>query len=248
MGDRTSAVRDRVDVTRKRFARRQWMRRWLRWRAVVALLLIVVALIVTIWLFFFSSMLSVKGVHVQGEGLLSATELRAAARVEKGQALARVDLAAIENRVRTLAPVKDVDVVREWPDHIRIEIVERQAVAVVTIGDRLRGMDEDGVVFRDYAEPPPGLPRVNVTVGVNTEALVEAAQVVGDLPSDLRVLVDHVEVETIDQIRLLLKDGRTVIWGSADLGADKALVLPALLAQQGTTYDVSVPGTPTIRP
>jgi len=46
---------------------------------------------------------------------------------------------------------------------------------------------------------------------------------------------------------LHLRDGRTVLWGSAERSADKAQVLPALLARAGTTFDVSNPDVVSVR-
>ena len=65
------------------------------------------------------------------------------------------------------------------------------------------------------------------------------------LDPEVAKLVDHVEVESVDQISLALKGGRTVIWGSAADSATKADVLKVLLKQHAKTYDVSVPGQPT---
>ena len=68
------------------------------------------------------------------------------------------------------------------------------------------------------------------------------------LPQELSLIVDHVQVTTVDQISLVLKDGRTVIWGSAEESDTKAEVLAILLATvQAQTYDVSVPSKPTTR-
>ena len=72
-----------------------------------------------------------------------------------------------------------------------------------------------------------------------------AASVVSSLDPDVAKLVNHVDVQTVDQISLALKGGRTVIWGSAADSATKAQVLKALLKQPAKTYDVSVPGQPT---
>jgi cell division protein FtsQ len=116
---------------------------------------------------------------------------------------------------------------------------------VVDLGGRLRGMDEDGVLFRAYRSAPAGLPRVTTPLGTSTEALREAARVVTALPAGLSRVVDHVEVRTVDQITLALGDGRTVVWGSAADSAQKAQVLQALLGHEAKTYDVSVPGQPT---
>ncbi len=150
-------------------------------------------------------------------------------------------------RVASLAEVKDVDVTRAWPDGVRIEVEERTPVAVVELAGRLRGLDADGVVFRDYKTVPKGMPRVRPTTAAGTDALREAATVVAALPDDLASRVDHVEVETIDQITLVLRDGREVVWGSADESTLKAQVIDRLLAEKGTVYDVSVPGSPTVR-
>ena len=230
--------------TRRRFARRQWARRWMSLRYVVALLLLVAGIAALVWLVFFSTVLSVKGVDVGGTDLLSEQDVRRVAAVPEGEPLALVDIAAAQNRVEAMAAVRSADVSREWPDQVRIDVEERVAVAVVELGGRLRGMDSEGVVFRDYPKPPADLPRVQTTAGTGTEALEEASMVVAALPSEISRRVDHVEVETVDQITLVLRDGRQVLWGSAEESATKAEVLGALLGQPAKVYDVSVPGSP----
>ncbi len=50
---------------------------------------------------------------------------------------------------------------------------------------------------------------------------------------------------TVDQITLVLRDGRQVLWGSAEESDAKARVLVALLKEPAASYDVSVPGQPT---
>ncbi|MGY2704006.1 cell division protein FtsQ/DivIB [Nocardioides sp. HB32] len=234
--------------TRKRFARRQWARRWLNWKPVLAVVLVLVLLVGTVWLVFFSSYLSVTGVDVHGARLLSDSQVRQAAAVPEGQALARVDLERIRTRVEALAAVRSADVSREWPDQVRIDVTERVPVAVVEIAGQLRGMDADGVVFRDYAQAPPDLPRVVTGNDTGNAALREAALVVAALPADLAAKIDHVEVETVDEITLDLRDGRTVRWGSSADSDLKAEVLAQLLvARKAQTYDVSVPGQPTTK-
>ena len=149
----------------------------------------------------------------------------------------------------SLAVVKEVDVSRQWPDTVLIEIVERVAIAVVEIGGRLRGMDADGVVFRDYNRAPPGLPRVQTDIGTSAEALREAALVISALPESLTLLVDYLQVTTVDEISLFLKDGRQVVWGSADDSETKAEVAIDLLQKiDADVYDVSVPTQPTTSP
>jgi cell division protein FtsQ len=233
--------------SRKRFARRQWARRWLAWRYVVAVVVVVALVVGSAWLVLFSSVLAVDGVEVSGADTLSAEDVRAAADVPDGEPLARIDLDAIRARVQALAVVKSADVTRQWPDRVRIEIEERVAVAVVDIGGRLRGMDASGVLFRDYRTAPADLPRVRTASDTRADALEEAATVASALPDDLAGKVAYLTVETVDLIELVLKDGRTVLWGSAEESAAKGRVLEVLLERKAQWYDVSVPGRPVIR-
>ena len=234
--------------TRQQFARRQWARRWMRWKYVVASVLLVAMVVTGVWLVFFSATLSVSKVEVRGNELLSDQRVLKVAAVPEGEQLAFVDLADAARRVETLSEVKDVDVTRAWPDGVLITVTERTAVAVVELGGKIRGLDADGIVFREYNSVPKGMPRVRPTTSAGTDALKEAAGVVSALPDDLAARVDHVEVRTIDQIALLLRDGREVQWGSADESDLKATVLAELLAvQEAQVYDVSVPGSPTTR-
>lgn len=241
-------VRDQrqLDRTRRRFVRRQWARRWQVWKWLVALLLVLGLVGLGGWLVFFSSVLAVKQVTVTGTGHLTRDDVVAAADVPLGRPLARVDLESAASRVRALAPVAAVDIHRTWPDTVSIAITERTPVAVVGMGGQFRALDREGVLFRDYRIRPRGLPVIESSLTADTDTLAEGAQVAAALSPAVARLVDHLQVRTVDDIRLELRDGRTVVWGSADDSDLKAEVVLALLRQPGRTYDVSVPGQSTV--
>jgi cell division protein FtsQ len=239
---------DPATRSRRRFARRQWLRRWLVWRYVIASVLLVALVAATIWLVFVSSALTVQQVKVTGESQLSKQQILAAAQVPDGAHLAQLDLAAIRSRVGSLAPVRRVDVSRDWPHGVLIKVTERTPVAVVEIGGRFHAMDADGVLFRNYQQPPPGMPRVVSGADTSSAALAETARVIASLPSGLAGRVDHVAVAGLDQVSLVMRGGAVVIWGSDAQSDLKAEVLVRLLARPGHTYDVSVPGQPVTSP
>jgi cell division protein FtsQ len=236
-----------VRIARRRFARRQWARRWLAWRRVVVAGVLIALVAGSLWLVFFSSVLAVSGVRVEGTAVLDPGRVRRAAAVPTGTPLATVDLDAVGDRVEELAAVKSVDVSRAWPDRVRIDVTEREAVAVVQLAAGLRGLDEDGVMFRRYPSRPKSLPMIRVADRPRASVLAEAARVAGALPDDIAARVGYVEVRTVDTISLRLRNGRIVRWGSADDSANKARVLTVLLKQKATLYDVTVPGQPVIR-
>lgn len=239
---------------RRRFARRQWARRWLTWRYVAGVLAFVLLIGLGVYAVYFSPWLQVEGVEIVGEGQLAEDDILETANVPTGGALALADLDAIEVRVLSLAAVKSVDVSRHWPHDVRIQVVERTPIAVVARGERFTQLDEEGVTFGNLPQAPPDLPRVVTGPAASNAALAEAASVVASLSRDVSTLVDHVEVLSVDRILLHLRDGRLVRWGSADQSDDKADVLLALLkaekagnAPKARVFDVSVPGRPTTR-
>lgn len=235
------------DRTRRRFARRQWARRWRAWRWVLAAVAVLALVVGVGWLFYGSSELAVEKVTVTGTSYLDADQVRKAADIRLGEPLARVDLDAVANRVGVLAPVKSVDVTRSWPHGISIAVTERQAVAVVDVGGVPRAMDDEGELFREYATAPADLPVVRTGADADNVARAEAAKVLAALPDALVQRLDHLEVASVDEITLVLRDGRVVVWGSAEDSAQKAEVLAVLLKQPARQYDVSVPGQPTTR-
>jgi cell division protein FtsQ len=219
------------------------------WRYILVVVAIAALVGGGIWATYFSSWLSVKDVDiagVSGATTLTKGDVRRAAAVPTGGPLLRADLDAIRRRVAALAAVKTVDVSREWPSKVRIAVTERTPVAVIEIGGKLHALDAAGVVFSSYQRPPAGLPKVSTPAGTDAEALHQAASVVTALPHRLAAAVDHVEVESRDEISLALSSGQTVQWGSAADSDTKADVLAALMKAQphARTYDVSVPGQP----
>ena len=155
--------------------------------------------------------------------------MRAQAAVPLDVSLATSDLDAVQARVEALAPVASVEVTRDWPDTVHVDITERQALAVVEWEGAWRGVDDDGVLFRSYEERPADLPLLDVRAATPASALAEAATVVGNLPAELLARVRTVQVGSIDAISLLLGDGTQINWGSADESADKVEVLTLLM-------------------
>jgi cell division protein FtsQ len=241
-----SAEHRRPSRTQRRFARRLRARRWRAWRRVLVLVGVTAVVAGLGWLVFFSSLLAVHQVSVTGTEVLSEEEVAAQADVAYDVPLATSDLAAVEARVEALAPVASVEVSRDWPDGVHVAVTERVAVAAVPWEGAWRGVDSDGVLFRDYAERPE-LPLIVASATTPASALAEAAAVVQGLPADLVDRIDSVEVGSIDDITLLLRGGVEVRWGSADEGDRKEQVLALLMREPAEVYDVTAPGRPTIR-
>jgi cell division protein FtsQ len=230
------------------FSRRRVLGRFGRIQILVLLAVVVIGF--SGWVVFGSSWLGVRSVQVEGTSYLSPDEVERVADVPEGTPLARLDLDAVEHRVAELAAVAAVDVSRDWPSGVRIEVREREAVAVVRQDDDFQAMDAEGVLFRSYRHQPDGLPLIRADElddRGSADALHEVASVVGALDPSIARRVDHVEVASMDAIELVLSDGDEVRWGSAAQSDLKARVLATLLEVEASVYDVSVPEQPTTR-
>lgn len=242
------AHREAVPASVRRFNRRVQRRR-LRaaapWAAGLGVLL---AGGLVAWLLYGTSVLGVRQVRVEGTAILSADQVRAAAALPPDTPLARVDLDQVRRRVAALPPVARVDVERDWPDRVRISVVERTPVAAVPGDGGFRLLDGSGVVFHTVAARPAGLPLVRLNQPDPRDPTTRSAlRVLAALTPELRDRVVEVVAEAPARIRLLLPDNRVVIWGDATDNETKAKVATALLDHPGTQIDVSAPEVVTVR-
>lgn len=217
------------------------MRRWL-----IALLVIVPIAAALGWLAWFSPWLAVSQVQVtvsaapEVAGPLTADEVRAVAAVEPGVPLLRVPTAEIESRVAALPQVASVSVSRSWPDTVVIDITRRVPVALVATGSGYDVVDASGGVIRSVSSIEAGAPVVRAT----GEGLAAAISVASELPEPIARKVVTVEASTRNDVRLILRNGAEVMWGSAEDGAFKAEVLQTLFQVDARWYDVSAPAVP----
>ncbi|WNB87548.1 cell division protein FtsQ/DivIB [Cellulomonas sp. ATA003] len=114
-------------------------------------------------------------------------------------------------------------------------------------------LDVEGYGVGWTATPPEGLPVVSVPVvdeGRN-RSLDAVLAILDALPADLAAEVATIEARTQDTVRMGLRDGKTVVWGSAGDAALKIRVLQALraapAAADASEYDVSAPTLPITR-
>lgn len=200
------------------------------------------------WLLLASPWFVLDEVVVTGEERLSAAQVLEAADVELGQPLAKVDTDGVARRVRALGPVLSVDVRRGWPGTLEVRVVEREPVAAVGAAPSLTLLDATGARLGTVTVLPPGVVRLGVRhAGPDDPSTRAALTVLNDLPAAVRSRLVAVRAASPEQVTLLLRDGRTVVWGGVDKAEEKAAVVVPLLRMKGTVYDVSTPSVVTRR-
>lgn len=214
----------------------------LMWSALVSVLAVALGLVL-----YFTPIMSVRHVVVDGLAAITEPEVLTAAAVPQGTPLLQVDTDAAANRVATIRRVASARVQREYPSTLRIIVVERVPVAVKDYPDGPHLFDKDGVDFA-AAPPPQGLPYLDTDNPGPTDLPTKAAlEVLLSLRPEVASQVARIGAPSVASLTLTLLDGRQVIWGTTDRTEEKALKLGALLTQPGQTYDVSSPDLPTVK-
>lgn len=216
------------------------------WRTAFFGVLLLGILAVAAWALLGSSLLVVRHVRVTGNHLVSAAEVRAAAEIRMGTPLARVDGGAVAGRVERIAQVLTATVSRSWPNTIVITVTERTPVlAVSLVGGRYGLIDAHGVVVREAAHPPAGMPLLTSPPAAlrGSPAIQAAAAVLRQLPASLRQRVRSVSAASATTVTLHLRRGIRVLWGGAGQARQKAEELDQLFRTHARYYDVSDPAT-----
>lgn len=209
------------------------------------------------WVLYGSSWLRVERVTSAGTEVLTARQVVSAAAVPVGAPLVSIDTDEIEGRLRERLPrIDSVEVTRSWPRGISLKVTERKPVLLIKKGTDFVEVDSSGVRFDTVAKAPGGVPVLELAAERSPSArrfdeqrlLREAVDIAGGLPDAVAKETLQVRVESYDSVVLALTKGRTVVWGSGELGEAKGRALTALLkASPGADhFDVSVPTAPAV--
>ena len=207
-------------------------------------LLVVLAVAGVAWVLLFSSLVAVDRVTVLGTSTLPADEIRAAAGVNLGTPLARIDVDTVAQRLNSLPRVGSVEVRRSLPRELVLIVIERVAVAATRVGGRWSTLDSRGEEIASLRERGT---LVEVAAD-RAEIRAIAIAVWATLPAKVSAETVVVSASTRDDVTLTLRDGRRVVWGDVSRAERKGVVLRTLLTRPGSVYDVSAPDLPTIRP
>lgn len=203
-----------------------------------------------------SSLVALQEIRVEGTDRLSPGDVRAASGLVPGTSTLRLRLGAVEDRVRELPLVRDVQASRADPLTVVLDVEERVPVLVARGSGGEVLVDRDGVVLAPGRHD--GLPVVQVTgrlprPGARVAALpalANAHAVFVGLPGPLRTATAHYEATGPDELELVLHQGARVRWGKAERLDEKVRALGAVLQDLGdtpvTVIDVRAPGSPTV--
>jgi cell division protein FtsQ len=189
---------------------------------------------------------------VVGVDALDEAEVAAALEDQLGAPIPLVDESAVKAALVAFPLVESYTLEARPPHELVVRIVERTPIGVIETRAGATVVDAAGVALSTSAEPPAGLPLIDIRGGVGSDAFLAAGQVMHSLPPAIRAQVTTVAATTPDDVTLTLGGTNTeVVWGSAESSAQKAVVLEKIMTARPPAsvrqYDVSSPDAVVVR-
>lgn len=233
----------------RRFTRRTRNRR-LGWFVVFATVAAVIGLLAVA---VYSPVLALRTITVDGVSKVNPQDVRDAIDGQLGTPLALLDYGALRAELDAFPLIRSFSTEIVPPSTLKVHIVERAAVGVITSPAGFQVVDPAGVVLESSPRRPEGIPLIELS-GATTDSVAFTAvvDVILALPQSIRLRVDVAQATSKDDVLLVLTDaGQRVRWGSSERSALKARVLEELMATQApdahVEFDVSAPMSPVIR-
>lgn len=226
-----------------------------RARRRIVLAAIVAALLGSLYTLWFrdSSFVAVKSVEVTGvtskDGPRIASALTAAG---EDMTTLNIRVEELEEVAAQFPVVAGITVERDFPDGLRIAVTERVPVALVSIDGVPLPVTGDGMVLRGV-QPGAGLPLLRTEKPVSDGRVTDprtlrTLHVAGAAPAPFVERIERISEGPERGIVLTLEDGPEIVFGDADLAAQKWAAATRVLADpeaRGASYiDVRLPERP----
>lgn len=200
-----------------------------------------------------SALVQVERVTVTGLTSGDSVRIRASLEAEaRDMTSLHFDRGTLEQAAEAFSVVRSLEVAPDFPNGLRIHVVEHQPVAVLGLGAKRVPVAADGSVLSGLPVTGP-LPRITVAGPLRTARLanglpMSAVRIAAGLPVALRPRVKEIERDGGKGLVVPLADGPRLIFGTAARARAKWAAAVRVLADRdaaGADYiDVRIPERP----
>ncbi len=233
-----------------RDSRLRTQRRRVRLRVALLVGLVAAAIAGAVWLYN-SDAFTVRSVDVVGAQRLSTQQVTKLAALPADVTLLRLPVSDVEARLEANPWVSSAEVTRDFPDGVRIRIVERTPAASVIVNPKTRWLvDGQGVwLARQTKTTTAAVTPIRDVEGLDpvagskaqSETLLNAISVLSQLEPSFAKQVKAVSAPTIDKTALITKRDVEVFVGTAeDIGRKQQVAAKILAEEAGKVVYINV--------
>jgi cell division protein FtsQ len=199
-----------------------------------------------------SSLVAVTRVTVTGQSGPDAAAIRTAlVGAARGMTTLDVSMSTLRTAVSPFPVVEDLRVSTQFPHGMRIRVIERLPVAVVSVGGRRIAVASDGTLLHDLAGAST-LPVVPLTVPPGGPRLInpalQAINLLAAAPAQLLPRIGQVTTVQGHGLVAQIRGGPSVYFGLAADARAKWIAVTEVLADPGSAGATYIDVTDPVRP
>ena len=216
----------------------------IRRRIIFAIVVIAAISSTILYIGWYSNLLIVKNIEIRGASEVPVQLISDTAQVSLNTQLLRVPTTTVVERLKTISQIGRAEVRRGWPSTLVIEISERTPLAITDIAEGRFLVDVTGFPYL----PAPGDANFPLVSGPDDQSRASSILVWQSFPDWLKSEIVSTNADNPNSMWLMMTNGRKVLWGNVDKAEEKSAVLKVLRRMAGSTYDVSTPEVPVVKP
>lgn len=220
------------------------IKRHIRRRIIFTIILLSAITSTLLYIGWYSNLLIVKNIEVRGTQEIPVELVTETSQVSLNTQLLRVPTVSVVERLKTIPQVGNVEVRRGWPYTVVIDITERIPVALTDLAEGRFLVDQSGFPYL----PAPSGANFPLISGPDDLSRNSSILVWQSFPDWLKPEIASTNADNPNSVWLAMTNGRKVLWGNTDNSTEKSAVLRVLRRMAASTYDVSTPEVPVVKP
>ncbi len=210
------------------------------------------------WLIYNSDFFLVKEIKVTGNKNISDQKLIENSGIERSDNLLTLPSSDISKRLKKLSWVQHAAILKDWPDIVILDVIERKPLAYIKTENGSYLIDKKAFAVDKYRQKAKdklpainGLESAKINVGVylKNDALDNALKAYRNLDSDIQKDISSMGAATVDDF-YFVSGGVEIVYGKAEAFEMKNAVIKAIFKERKdsiSTLDVRIPNKPVIR-
>lgn len=202
-------------------------------------ILFVVMVVIAMYVILRSPLFDISQIVVNGNQYLAEEVIRSATPISPGENIFKINVADASDQLKKVPMVKDVQINRDLPATVLINVTERRPLGILPTGNGFVEVDEEGMCLQRSGSGVPGIP---IVTGIHVETvfpgdyihndlLTEVLAVINGLPIELTEDLSEVNIDPDGQVKIYTLGHIPCYLGSAEDIEQKGLVLLQLLRE-----------------
>jgi len=208
----------------------------------LVIIVIILAVVLGAYKLYNSGLFSVNKIEVSGNKFVTTAKIIDACKINQNSNILSISTRRLKDRIMKNPWIKDVTIRRALFHTLKIEVVERVPIVIISSNGKFYLVDDESFVIaeRQYADDlnipsMTELPVSEIKVGerIMNKSLENAIKCLKLMSPSLRKSITLLSAASVDKLSLYNKDNIEILYGAAEQAEEKNKLLEAILKKEG---------------